>query len=64
MLHSDLLDSPSHVDIQERRETEGGRDGWGAISREGRIEKRYFQGNGEGVRGRGREVEAERERES
>ena len=52
MLHSDLLDSPSHVNIQEWRETERGKDGWGAISREVRIEKRYFNGDGEGWRER------------
>lgn len=52
MLHSDLLDSPSHVNIQVWRETEGGKDGWGTISREGRIKKRYFHGNGEGGKDR------------
>ncbi len=52
MLHSDLLDSPSHVNIQEWREKERGKDGWGTISREGRTEKRYFHGNGEGARER------------
>jgi len=56
MLHSDLLDSPSHVNIQEWRETERGKDGWGKISREGRLEKRYFHGNGEGAGERDREL--------
>lgn len=52
MLRSDLLDSPSHVNIQEWRETERGKDGWGTISWEGQVEKRYFHGDGEGVRER------------
>lgn len=58
MLHSDLLDSPSHVNIQEWRETERGKDGWGKISREGWIEERYFHSNGERARERKRVREA------
>lgn len=52
MLHSDPLDSPSHVNIQEWRDTERGKDGWGTISREGWVKKRYFHGNGEGGKDR------------
>lgn len=58
MLHSDLLDSSSHVNIQEWRETARGKDGWGAISREARAEKRYFHGNGKGEQGDGEAGEA------
>lgn len=50
MLHSDLLDSASHVNIQEWRETERGKDGWGMFSREGWMEKRYFLSDGGGAR--------------
>lgn len=58
MLHSDLLDSGSHVNIHEWRETPRGKDGWGAISGEARAEKRYFHGNSEGGQGDGEAGEA------
>lgn len=53
MLHGDLLDSPSHVNVQEPRERRREpKDGWGTISREGRIKKRHFHGNGKGGKDR------------
>lgn len=50
MLHSDLLDSPSRVNIQECKEKGRAKDGWGKVSRERWTEKRYFNGIGEGAR--------------
>lgn len=54
MHHCDLLDSPSHGNIQERR----GKDGWGTILGVGLAKKRNFHGNGEGEWGRYRVLEA------